>query len=310
MPRPHICNILRSRCTYVVRGAIRLRDQAVLCRTNARLNEIAKGLESRGIPVLHLGSLFERDEIRDLLAVLAFIGDTSGDALVRLAAMERYSIRLQDVYCVLRHFRESGERAQWNLTTAIDGVSSEGSIALARLWEDIGQFSAYMNPWDIALTYLLDKTDGVRRLALDTSVSSQMKAVALWQFLNFLRKPSPTRHGSPIMRLLDHVRQFVLWAEERDLRQVPPAALELNAVRLMTVHGSKGLEFAAVHIPGLTVAGLPPWRTKSHKESVCPSWRTTCLSITTTDALPQDSRFLANSQSIRRYSSLPIINIW
>ena len=245
---------------------IRLRDQAVLCRTNARLNEIAQGLESRGIPVLHLGSLFERDEVRDLLAVLAFIGDSSGDALVRLAAMERYSICLQDVYRVLRHFRESGDRAHWNLSTAIDGVSSEGSIALARLWEDIGAFSANTHPWDIALTYLLDKTDGVRRFALDTSVSSQMKAVALWQFLNFLRKPSPTRHGSPITRLLDHVRQLVLLAEERDLRQVPAAALGLNAVRLMTVHGSKGLEFEAVHIPGLTVAGFP----SSNRWERCP----------------------------------------
>lgn len=245
---------------------IRLRDQAVLCRTNARLNEIAQGLENRGIPVLHLGSLFERDEVRDLLALLALIGDSSGDALVRLAAMERYSIRLQDVYRVLRHFRESGDRAHWDLSTTIDGVSAEGSIALARLWEDIGAFSANMNPWDIALTYLLDKTDGVRRFAVDTSVSSRMKAVALWQFLNFLRKPSPTRHGSPIMRLLDHVRQLVLLAEERDLRQVPAAALGLNAVRLMTVHGSKGLEFEAVHIPGLTVAGFP----SSNRWERCP----------------------------------------
>ena len=248
---------------------IRLRDPGsrfVVPHAVSRLNEIAKGLESRGIPVLHLGSLFERDEIRDLLAVLAFIGDSSGDALVRLAAMERYSICLQDVYQVLRHFRESGDRAHWDLSTAIDGVSAEGSIALARLWEDIGAFSANMNPWDIALTYLLDKTDGVRRFAVGASVSSQMKTVALWQFLNFLRKPSPSRHESPITRLLDHVRQFVLWAEERDLRQVPPAALELNAVRLMTVHGSKGLEFEAAHIPGLTVAGFP----SSNRWERCP----------------------------------------
>lgn len=245
---------------------IRLRDQAVLCRTNARLNEIAQGLESRGIPVLHLGSLFERDEVRDLLAVLAFVGDSSGDALIRLAAMERYAISLQDVYRVLGHFRQVEARADWDLATPIEGVSPEGSISLARLWDDVGAFRANMQPWEIALTYLLDKTDGVRSFAQDGSVSRQMKAVALWQFLNFLRKPSPTRHGSPIMRLLDHVRQLVLLAEERDLRQVPAAALGLNAVRLMTVHGSKGLEFKAVHIPGLTVAGFP----SSNRGERCP----------------------------------------
>ncbi len=43
------------------------RDQAVLCSGNDRLATFAAGLESLGIPVLYLGSLFERDEIKDLL---------------------------------------------------------------------------------------------------------------------------------------------------------------------------------------------------------------------------------------------------
>jgi ATP-dependent exoDNAse (exonuclease V) beta subunit len=37
-------------------AGVRLRDQAVLCRTNARLNDIALALEMRGIPVLHLSA--------------------------------------------------------------------------------------------------------------------------------------------------------------------------------------------------------------------------------------------------------------
>ena len=72
--------------------------------------------------------------------------------------------------------------------------------------------------------------------------------------------------GLPIQRTLDRVRQLVLLAEERDLRQVPAAALHLNAVRLMTVHGSKGLEFEAVHVPGLTVASFP----SSNRGQRCP----------------------------------------
>ena len=55
-------------------AGVRLRDQAVLCRSNGRLNEIAAALEARGVPVLHLGSLFERDEVRDLLALLSLGG--------------------------------------------------------------------------------------------------------------------------------------------------------------------------------------------------------------------------------------------
>ena len=44
------------------------------------------------------------------------------------------------------------------------------------------------------------------------------------------------------------------------------AALRLDAVRLMTVHGSKGLEFEAVHLPGLTVASFP----SSNRGERCP----------------------------------------
>jgi superfamily I DNA/RNA helicase len=84
-----------------------------------------------------------------------------------------------------------------------------------------------------------------------------MGAVAVWQFLNFVRARSPSGSGLPIRRVLDRVRNIVLLAEERDLRQVPAAALHLDAVKLLTVHGSKGLEFEAVHVPGLTVAGFP-----------------------------------------------------
>ena len=84
-----------------------------------------------------------------------------------------------------------------------------------------------------------------------------MRGIAIWQFLNFLRDHSPVSKGSPIHTALDRVRNLVLLAEERDLRQVPEAALQMNAVRLMTIHGSKGLEFEAVHVPGLVVTGLP-----------------------------------------------------
>ena len=82
----------------------------------------------------------------------------------------------------------------------------------------------------------------------------------------FRARPSTNGCRVSIQRLLDRVRDLVLLAEERDLRQVPSAALHMDAVRLMTVHGSKGLELEAVHIPGLTVASFP----SSYRGQRCP----------------------------------------
>lgn len=58
-------------------------------------------------------------------------------------------------------------------------------------------------------------------------------------------------------RLLDRVRRLVRIGDDRDLRQLPAAAQSLDAVRLMTVHGAKGLEFPVVHLPGLNQDTLP-----------------------------------------------------
>lgn len=249
-------------------AGVRLRDQAVLCRTNGRLNEIALALEAYGVPVLHLGSLFEREEVRDLLAVLSLAVDRFGDALVRVGAMPRYGLTLQDTYCLSRHFRSLGKPALVGLADAGDtpGLSPGGREGVRRLGADLAGLRPNMHAWEFLSTFLLDRTDLVNQLGRATSVTERMRAVAVWQFLNFVRDQSPVATGQPIQRTLDRVRQLVLMAEERDLRQVPAAALHLDAVRLMTVHGSKGLEFEAVHVPGLTVASFP----SSNRGQRCP----------------------------------------
>lgn len=246
----------------------RLRDQAVLCRTNGRLNEIASALEERGIPVLHLGSLFEREEIRDLLAVLSLAVDPFGDALVRVGAMPRYGLTLQDAHCLSQHLRSMRTPALAGLANAASaqGLSISGRAGVERLAIDLTGLRSNSSAWEFLAVFLLDRTDLAKQLGQSTSVTASMRAVAVWQFLNFVREQSPVGAGLPIQRTLDRVRQLVLLAEERDLRQVPAAALHLDAVRLMTVHGSKGLEFEALHLPGLTVASFP----SSNRGQRCP----------------------------------------
>ncbi len=247
---------------------VRLREQAVLCRTNRRLNEIAAALEVRGIPVLHLGSLFEREEVRDLLALMSLAVDRFGDALVRVASFPRYDVPLQDIHVAIRHLEEvtSAPLEQLPALHLIDGLSPDARTGFRQLADDFQGFHSRMHAWDLLTSYLLDRTDLAVKMAAAASVPARMRSVAVWQFLNFLREESPVSFGLPILRSLDRVRQLVLLAEERDLRQVPTAALHVDAVRLMTVHGSKGLEFEAVHIPGLTKASFP----SSYRGQRCP----------------------------------------
>ena len=246
-------------------AGVPLRDQAVLCRSNRRLNEISAALEAYGIPVLHLGNLFEREEVRDLLALLSLAVDPFGNGLARVGAMPRYGLSMQDVYTAVHHLRNSNQPALSGLETLAEaqGISPDGSSALTLLAQDLSGLSSSVSAWEFLSTYLLDRTE----MAQATTTTDYIRSVAIWQFLNFVRERPPTGTGLPIQRMLDRIRRLVLLAEERDLRQVPAAALHLDAVRLMTVHGSKGLEFEAVHVPGLTVSSFP----SSYRGIRCPS---------------------------------------
>jgi DNA helicase II / ATP-dependent DNA helicase PcrA len=252
----------------LTKAGIPFREQAVLCRSNARLNDIAAVLEARGIPVLHLGSFFEREEIRDLLSLLSLAIDPFGDGLARVGAMSRYDMPLQDVRTATVRMRETEPAAASKLLEVLvaGGFSHQGEQGLQKLARDLAGVRNNISPWEFLTTYLLDRSDLIATIANDSTPTACMRGVAIWQLLNFARDRRPSAPGLPIRRMLDRVRQLVLLAEERDMRQVPAAALHIDAVRLMTVHGSKGLEFNAVHVPGLTVTSFP----SSYRGHRCP----------------------------------------
>jgi superfamily I DNA/RNA helicase len=234
------------------------RDQALLCSGNERLGRIAAGLESLGIPVLYLGSLFERSEVKDLLSLLSLLTDRRAMGLVRVGTMPAVPLSLPDVVAVLRHLRENGVKPlDWRESVDdIEGVTPDGAASLRILSDILHGFEPTSSPWEVLARVLLDRTRIAAEISGSTAVATRARGIAIWQFLNFVRA-QPRGAGLPAMRLLERIRRLVILSDERDLRQLPAAAQGIDAVRLMTIHGSKGLEFPVVHIPGLNADTLP-----------------------------------------------------
>ncbi len=234
------------------------RDQAILSAGNERLGRLTEGLESLGIPVLYLGGLFEREEIKDLLSLLSILVDRRAMGLLRVATQKAHVVPLADIAELLSHLRtDDHEPMEWvgalDTVTALSPARLEGLRGIAGL---LVGFAADSNPWAILCTVLLDRTRAAAEIATAEDLRTRSRGIAIWQFMNFLRS-QPHGQGLPRSRLLTRVRRLVLFSDERALRQLPAAAQGIDAVRLMTMHGSKGLEFRAVHIPGLTNASLP-----------------------------------------------------
>ena len=91
----------------------------------------------------------------------------------------------------------------------------------------------------------------------DESVTGQQQRIALFQLLQFAIEHKLVGGGIPRRHLLQWIRRLEVFGEERQLRQMPSAAAGIDAVRLFTVHASKGLEFSVVYLPGLGTQMFP-----------------------------------------------------
>ncbi|PFH10130.1 superfamily I DNA/RNA helicase [Collimonas sp. PA-H2] len=234
------------------------RDQAVLCTGNEKLSEFGQMLERLNVPVLFLGSLFERPEVKDILALVSLLVDRRAMGLLRTACLPEFEMSLDDVATVMTQLseRDIEEVSWWSTADTINGLSVAGQASLIKLKGVLVGFNNDAAPWTVMATVLLDRTRMLATLSQSSATADRARGIAIWQLLNFVRV-QPFGKGLPISRLLDRIRRLVKLGDDRDLRQLPAAAQSIDAVRLMTIHGAKGLEFSVVHLPGMNVSTLP-----------------------------------------------------
>lgn len=231
-------------------------EQAVLCRSHTYLGKIAAQLECAGVPVLYLGDLFERPEVRDVLALLTLACEPDGRGLVRVARFPEYQIPLADVRVLLALASERDvpfPRAL-DLAQDVDAISARGKAGIALLSRHVEGLFYGTRPWTLLARYLFDRSGYLRAVLADASVVGKQRRLALYQFLQFAHEQRPPALGEPPeakRRLLHYVRRLEIFGEEKQLRQVPGWADGMDAVHLLTVHASKGLEFRAVYLPAL-----------------------------------------------------------
>lgn len=247
---------------------VHLRSQTVLARSNGALARVAEELEARDIPVLYLGPLFDRPEVRDLLSVLSIISDDIGTGLVRVSELPCYRIPLQDVLKVIGAARTTEQRVL-DLLRRLEDVTDltpAGRAGLLMLARHLHGATQGTTPWLALSRFLFDGGDYIRTVLCGQSPSDNLRRVAAHTLLDALRAMPVRGGGSPIRRALDRIRHMILLADERDLRQLPPELEGLDGVRLMTIHASKGLEFEAVHLPGLYAGAVPA----PNRPAACP----------------------------------------
>jgi superfamily I DNA/RNA helicase len=249
-------------------------DQAVLCRSHTQLARVAAGLERAGVPVLYLGDLFERPEIRDLLALLSLACHGDGRGLLRVAEFPEYDVPVPDVLALLAEAKKQDRAFPRALTLAreLEGLSDHARAGLLRISEHLEGICYGENAWGMLTEYLFNRSEYFRILCADASVAGQQRRLAIFQFLEFTHQNrrmggEGDAQDEPKKAFLDYVRRLEVFGEEKQLRNLPQSAAAVDAVRLLTIHGSKGLEFPVVYVPGLGAGMFPTNR----KNPMCPA---------------------------------------
>jgi superfamily I DNA/RNA helicase len=238
------------------------RRQAVICRSHTNLARIAHYLEKEDVPILYLGDLFERPEVRDMLSLLALACEGNGSSLIRVARFPEYQIPLADVLALRALARARSIPFPQALSLAVEAetVTPRGKERLALLARHIDGLCHGRSAWKMLVRYLFATSGYLSPLLSDNSVADQQRRLALYQFLQFVHSQldRPKEEGvDPKLSLLKYIRRLEIFGEEKQLRQVPTWADNIDAVRIFTIHASKGLEFSAVYLPVLSTSYFP-----------------------------------------------------
>src|SRR5579871_888802 len=224
-------------------------DFGILYRSHAHRDDIVSDLAEAKIPfVIESMDVSDTPEARDFFACLRAIVSAGDDvSLFRTAALPRFQVNPEQLRQTMRSIaRDSREGKVIPLSTVLGQVEG-GADVLAAVQRVRGEIHSRQAKGRAAAEIL------VKEFALDTSSPSTQAVltfVARWE-------EKKVNRSTDLEELVDYLGYF------REAAGVIPlqAVDNEDAVRLITVHGAKGLEFPHVFILRANSGSFPlPFR--------------------------------------------------
>jgi ATP-dependent helicase/nuclease subunit A len=221
---------------------VKASDVAVLARSWTTLDTISEILPAYGVPVLHGGggNLLETPEARDGIAALRFAADPRDDvALLALLRGPMFAVPDPDL---MRHrdaVAELKPASFWDGLQATPEASLKEAAAQLDSWL---QGAATLPPTDLLAD--LDERTGWSGVAANLPGGPRRLADRAG-FVSLVA--SLERSGLDVFAVARRLRRLV----ELNVDVARPKLQAGNAVTLMSVHGSKGLEWPVVVLAGM-----------------------------------------------------------
>lgn len=244
-------------------------DCALLVRNNRDANVYLSALDARAIPYRFQGShgLYERPEVRLLLSFAKLVSNPLDSlACHHLAASSLFGLGTMKLLSLNAFARQQSislyeALAEHRTESPGEGVRLEAGerarlVFFLECLEEMAAQLLELTPRALMHAFLV-RSGWMARLAADRSPAVVAEARNLARFFDIARAHEQLFPHDRLPQLVDHLE---LLRQTGDSPPTVESDHEASAVSILTIHGSKGLEFPAVFLVGLNGRRFPSWR--------------------------------------------------
>ena len=244
-------------------------DFAILVRANDHATPFMRSLERLKVPYQFLGPehLYQQEEIKDLIAYLHTLANFEDDAsLYRVLTLPIFQLEARDIALALNY----AKRNNIPLFVALEEidkteVTKEGQEKIAKIISILKKhLSKIPNETAGQILYYFFEESGLLGHYLDPrSARTEKEAQNVAKFFTKIQSFTSNNTDASVFAVVDWINMAMELGES-------PLGAEIdwtnnNAVNILTIHSSKGLEFPVVFVTNLVTQRFP---SRDRKEQI------------------------------------------
>jgi len=293
--------------TEKYRGKLNYGDFAILYRTNSQSRAFEEQLRYENIPYVLIGGqqFFDRKEIKDVVAYLKIIQNPADEVnLLRILNYPKRGIGEGSIDRIIR-YSANKNRSLWKVLQQIDQVPEMNDRTAAACGSFVDLIKHYQKGFNQPLRLLETLQELFAELKLAKEIYRQEKdpQVAQRRVQNqeeLLNSMSIYLERTAQPTLAGFLERISLFDDDAPGKNDKESKLALDAVTLMSLHSSKGLEFPVVFLTGLEEGFLPHKKSIYETLDIDEERRLCYVGITRA----QKQLFLLGAQQRRKYGKL------
>lgn len=259
-----VTDLIEERVTKNKNSGYKYNDFAILIRTNQLQSHFIKAFNSKGIPWKSSGNqgLYNKDEVQILISVLRLVSNIRDtQSLYRIITSPIYKIPSIDLSkcmsIVTRRKKSLYEILKFeNQNSDTENLSEEGKIIVKEFLDNLEylvKLSTEKSTGQVLYEFL-SRTGWLKKLVSNSLIENELQIKNIAKFLSIVDEVSSLIHTDKIPFVREHIENLM------ELGENPPVAeadFDVDAVNILTIHKSKGLEFKVVVLAGLVTGKFP-----------------------------------------------------